>query len=186
MLVLRSYGTILGYKLWIRELGCVFFDWIDLMRCPYCGHLEDKVVDSRTSKNGDSIRRRRECLACEKRFTSYEKIEDVQPMVVKKDGCRDRFNTDKIRAGIQKACEKRPISSAQIDEVVEHIERTVLAQAEKEVSSRDIGEMVMEHLRELDEVAFVRFASVYRDFRDINEFLEEVRGLLQPAAGKQP
>lgn len=154
------------------------------MRCPFCGHLEDKVVDSRAAKDGNSIRRRRECLVCNKRFTSYEKIEDVQPMVVKKDGCRDRFNSDKILLGIQKACEKRPISVAQISEIVEQIEQTVQARAEKEVSSRDIGEMVMEHLRELDAVAFVRFASVYRDFRDINEFLKEVRGLLSAAAGE--
>lgn len=147
------------------------------MRCPFCGHLEDKVVDSRTAKDGNSIRRRRECLICNKRFTSYEKIEDVQPMVVKKDGCRDRFDSAKIRSGIQRACEKRSISVAQIDNIVEEIEQAVQALAEKEVLSRVIGEMVMEHLRELDGVAYVRFASVYRDFRDINEFLDEVRSL---------
>ena len=151
------------------------------MKCPYCGHLEDKVVDSRAAKDGSSIRRRRECLNCEKRFTSYEKIEDVQPMVVKKDGRRERFDNDKIRRGIVRACEKRPISTSEIDGIVEDVEQTVQNRAEKEVPSRVIGEMVMDRLVKLDGVAYVRFASVYRDFRDINEFLKEVRGLLEPA-----
>jgi len=150
------------------------------MKCPYCGHLEDKVVDSRSAKDGVSIRRRRECLECKKRFTSYEKIEDVQPMVVKKDGRRERFDADKIQTGIRKACEKRPISTDQIDAIVAEIERAVQSRAEKEVPSQAIGKMVMEHLGELDGVAYVRFASVYRDFRDVNQFLEEIRGLLHP------
>ncbi len=144
------------------------------------GHLEDKVVDSRTAKDGISIRRRRECLKCKKRFTSYEKIEDVQPVVVKKDGRRERFNSDKIQTGVRKACEKRPISTTQIDDIVAEVERTVQDLAEKEVSSQIIGQVVMERLAGLDGVAYVRFASVYRDFRDVNEFLEEIRGLLHP------
>lgn len=150
------------------------------MKCPFCGHLEDKVVDSRTAKDGISIRRRRECLKCKKRFTSYEKIEDVQPVVVKKDGRRERFNSDKIQTGVRKACEKRPISTTQIDDIVAEVERTVQDLAEKEVSSQIIGQVVMERLAGLDGVAYVRFASVYRDFRDVNEFLEEIRGLLHP------
>ena len=150
------------------------------MKCPFCGHLEDKVVDSRTAKDGISIRRRRECLNCKKRFTSYEKIEDVQPMVVKKDGRRERFDSDKIQTGVRKACEKRPISTTQIDDIVAEVERAVQGRAEKEVSSQIIGQIVMERLAELDGVAYVRFASVYRDFRDVNEFLEEIRGLLHP------
>jgi transcriptional repressor NrdR len=150
------------------------------MKCPFCGHLEDKVVDSRTARDGISIRRRRECLECKKRFTSYEKIEDVQPMVVKKDGRRERFDSDKIQRGVRKACEKRPISTTQIDDIVAEVERTVQELAEKEVSSQIVGKIVMERLAGLDGVAYVRFASVYRDFRDVNEFLEEIRGLLHP------
>ena len=150
------------------------------MKCPFCGHLEDKVVDSRTARDGISIRRRRECLECKKRFTSYEKIEDVQPVVVKKDGRRERFDSDKIQRGVRKACEKRPISTTQIDDIVAEVERTVQELAEKEVSSQIVGKIVMERLAGLDGVAYVRFASVYRDFRDVNEFLEEIRGLLHP------
>jgi len=150
------------------------------MKCPFCGHLEDKVVDSRTAKDGISIRRRRECMKCKKRFTSYEKIEDIQPMVVKKDGRRERFDSDKIQVGVRKACEKRPISTVQIDDIVAEVERAVQGRAEKEVSSEIIGQIVMERLAGLDGVAYVRFASVYRDFRDVNEFLEEIRGLLHP------
>jgi len=152
------------------------------MKCPFCGHLEDKVVDSRTAKDGISIRRRRECMKCKKRFTSYEKIEDIQPMVVKKDGRREQFDSDKIQIGVRKACEKRPISTIQIDDIVVEVERTVQGRVEKEVSSEIIGQIVMERLAELDGVAYVRFASVYRDFRDVNEFLEEIRGLLHPTS----
>jgi len=147
------------------------------MRCPFCGNLEDRVIDSRMSKEGDVIRRRRECLKCERRFTSYERIEEVLPMVVKKDSRREPFERNKILSGLKKACEKRPIPIEKLEEIVTRIELKLLASGEKEVPSEWIGEEVMNALREIDNVAYVRFASVYREFEDVNEFLEEVKKL---------
>lgn len=149
------------------------------MKCPFCGHLEDKVIDSRTSKDGDAIRRRRECLKCERRFTSYERIEEVMPMVVKKDGRREPFDRQKILHGLEKACEKRPVSTEQREDLVNRIERKVLALGAREVQSSLIGEEVMDALKETDAVAYVRFASVYRQFKDINELMEEVKTLFE-------
>ena len=151
------------------------------MKCPYCGQSESKVVDSRPADEGSSIRRRRECLSCQRRFTTYEKIETVQIMVVKKDGSREAFDADKIRRGLIKACEKRPVAMHDVDALVRDVEQQIMNSLEQEVSSARIGEMVMERLRNLDEVAYVRFASVYRSFCDINTFMEELKSLL----GKQ-
>ncbi len=147
------------------------------MRCPFCGNIEDRVIDSRMSKEGDVIRRRRECLKCERRFTSYERIEDVLPMVVKKDSRREPFDRLKILNGLKKACEKRPIPTERLEEIVNEIERRLLSLGVKEIQSEWIGEEVMNSLRDLDKVAYVRFASVYREFEDVNEFLEEVKKL---------
>ncbi|MFA6450442.1 MAG: transcriptional regulator NrdR [bacterium] len=147
------------------------------MKCPYCGNQDDKVIDSRTIKDGAAVRRRRQCLACNARFTSYETVEEIELRVEKKDGRREAFNRSKIIAGIQKACEKRPISSEQIEAVVDRIEEK-LTREKKEVPTRDIGEAVIKELSDLDEVAYVRFASVYREFKDINEFMDELKGLL--------
>ena len=148
------------------------------MRCPFCNADEDKVVDSRTTKDGSAIRRRRECLECGKRFTTYERVEHVALMVVKKDGRREPFDLQKVKVGVLKACEKRPIGMEQVDRFVEEIEQALMGSVDKEVSSEKIGALVMKKLRNLDEVAYVRFASVYRQFRDINEFMEELRRLL--------
>lgn len=148
------------------------------MRCPFCNTKEDKVVDSRTTKDGGAIRRRRECLKCAKRFTTYERVEEIALMVVKKDGRREPFDPRKMKIGVLKACEKRPIGMEQVDRLVEEIEHTLMGSVDKEVSSEKVGALVMKKLRNLDEVAYVRFASVYRQFRDINEFMEELRGLL--------
>jgi transcriptional repressor NrdR len=148
------------------------------MKCPFCNTDEDKVVDSRTTKDGSAIRRRRECLKCEKRFTTYERVEHVALMVVKKDGRREPFDPQKVKVGVLKACEKRPIAMEQVDRFVEEIEQALMGSVDKEVSSEKIGALVMKKLRNLDEVAYVRFASVYRQFRDINEFMEELRRLL--------
>ena len=148
------------------------------MKCPYCGHTEDKVVDSRSSQGQDSIRRRRECLKCKRRFTTYEHIENLPLMVVKKDGRRESFDRQKLLSGIIKACEKRKISVDQIEQMVDDIERTLQRRYDKEVSSSDIGEIVMEHLKRLDQVAYVRFASVYREFKDINQFMKELKQIL--------
>jgi transcriptional repressor NrdR len=149
------------------------------MICPFCGHSEDKVVDSRLGKNGTTIRRRRECLICERRFTTYERIEEIFPTVAKKDGRREPFDRMKIKAGIIKACEKRPIPSQVIDEAVLHLENELMELGEKEIPSSSIGERVMKILHELDEVAYVRFASVYRQFKDIGEFMDELKDLLE-------
>ncbi len=148
------------------------------MRCPFCNAKEDKVVDSRTTKDGKAIRRRRECLECGKRFTTYEHIEDIALMVVKKDGRREPFDSRKIKAGILKACEKRPIGMEQVDRLIDEVEHTLMGSMDREVSSEKVGALVMKKLRNLDEVAYVRFASVYKQFRDVNEFMEELRGLL--------
>jgi transcriptional repressor NrdR len=149
------------------------------MKCPFCGHTEDRVIDSRTSKDGDVIRRRRECLKCERRFTSYERVEDVLPMVVKKDGRREPFDRQKILHGLEKACEKRPIAMEAREKIVDSTEKKLLALGVKEIPSSQIGEEVMSCLRELDKVAYVRFASVYREFKDINEFMDELKTLLR-------
>jgi transcriptional repressor NrdR len=148
------------------------------MKCPYCAHLGDKVVDSRESKEGEVIRRRRECLECGKRFTSYERIDEIPYMVVKKDGTRERFDRQKLINGLLKACEKRPVSVAALEAVADRVEQTLQERPEKEISTTDVGAFVMEELKKLDKVAFVRFASVYRDFRDIGEFMSELKDLL--------
>ena len=148
------------------------------MRCPYCGHLGDKVVDSRESREGEVIRRRRECLECGKRFTSYERIDEIPYMVVKKDGRRERFERQKVVSGLLKACEKRPVSVAALERVADRIEAALVDRAERELSTHEIGSMVMDDLRRLDKVAYVRFASVYRHFRDIGEFMTELEDLL--------
>ncbi|HDT14921.1 MAG TPA: transcriptional repressor NrdR [Firmicutes bacterium] len=148
------------------------------MRCPYCSHKSDKVVDSRESRDGEAIRRRRECLKCAKRFTTYEQIEHSLPMVIKKDSRREPFDRKKILSGLTKACEKRPISVEQLEEVVDDMEKQLCARMEKEVSSSMIGTIVMERLAQLDEVAYVRFASVYRQFKDVNAFTKELKKFL--------
>jgi transcriptional repressor NrdR len=147
------------------------------MRCPKCGHLEDRVIDSRSTKEGRAIRRRRECIGCGNRFTTYEYVENASVVVVKRDGKRETFSREKIIAGISRACEKRPISLTQIEEMVDRIEAEIQRQAPGEVPSKLIGERVMEELQRLDEVAYVRFASVYRHFKDVNQFLDEIQGL---------
>jgi len=147
------------------------------MKCPFCGTIEDKVIDSRTSREGDAIRRRRECLKCGKRFTSYERVEDFVPMVIKKDGRREPFDRGKILNGLKKACEKRPISIETLEGIVDAIEKKLMGMGVKEIPSAWVGEQVMDSLRGIDKVAYVRFASVYRQFKDINELLEEVRTL---------
>lgn len=149
------------------------------MRCPFCQYMEDRVIDSRLSKDGDMIRRRRECSQCHRRFTTYERVEETLPLVIKKDGRREAFDRGKILAGLQKACEKRPISVSALEELVNRIEQRLQESGEREVPSREIGEQVMAELQKLDEVAYVRFASVYRSFRDINEFMNEVKELLE-------
>ena len=148
------------------------------MKCPFCANGENRVIDSRISKDGSAIRRRRECLACEKRFTTYEFVEEVLPMVVKKDGRREAFDRQKILVGIKKACEKRPISTDAIETLVENIEQACQEFQGKEIPSSMVGEKVMKELQSLDGVAYVRFASVYRQFRDVGEFLEELKDFL--------
>jgi transcriptional repressor NrdR len=148
------------------------------VKCPYCGHLGDKVVDSRESREGEVIRRRRECLECGRRFTSYERIDEIPYMVVKKDGSREKFERQKLIAGLLKACEKRPVSVSALEAVADRIETTLQDRSEREMSTKEIGEAVMEELRHLDKVAYVRFASVYRHFRDIGEFMTELKDLL--------
>lgn len=149
------------------------------MRCPYCTKIDNRVIDSRLSKDGRTIRRRRECLACSRRFTTYEKLEEVLPMVIKKDGRREPFNREKIISGIRKACQKRPVSVPRIEEFVDQLEMYFQELGKKEVDSKEIGERVITNLKEWDEVAYVRFASVYRQFRDINEFMNELEGILK-------
>jgi len=149
------------------------------MKCPFCGHLEDKVVDSRESREGDVIRRRRECLECGRRFTSYERIDEIPYMVVKKDGTREKFDRQKLMSGLLKACEKRPVSLNQLEAVANEVEYFVQEASDRERSTSEIGEMLMERLRALDKVAYVRFASVYLDFKDIKEFMAELRDLLK-------
>jgi transcriptional repressor NrdR len=149
------------------------------VKCPFCSHLEDKVVDSRESKEGEVIRRRRECLNCSKRFTSYERIDQIPHLVIKKDGRRERFDREKVMAGLLRACEKRPVSMKSLEGVVDQIEAMVHESPDREVAAEDIGELLMERLKELDKVAFVRFASVYRDFKDVDQFMATLKGLLE-------
>lgn len=153
------------------------------MKCPFCTHQENKVIDSRLSKEGQVIRRRRECLGCQRRFTTYERIEEIMPLVVKKDGRREAFDRQKIVNGLKLACQKRPVSSEQMDEIVEHVERKLQELGEREVSSTVIGEHVMKGLQNLDDVAYVRFASVYRSFQDIGEFMTELKDLASERRG---
>lgn len=149
------------------------------MKCPFCSHLEDKVVDSRESKEGEVIRRRRQCLKCSKRFTSYERIDQIPHMVVKKDGRRERFDREKVMAGLLKACEKRNVSVKSLEEITDRVEAMVHESPDREVPSVQVGEYLMERLREIDKVAFVRFASVYRDFKDVDQFMATLKGLLE-------
>lgn len=149
------------------------------MKCPFCAQTEDKVVDSRESGNGDAIRRRRECLGCGRRFTSYERIEEIPFFVIKKDGRREPFDRAKLLSGLIRACEKRPVSAKSLQAIVEEVEQMVMDSAEREIEAVAVGERVMERLRELDKVAYVRFASVYRQFEDVQEFMSELRGLLE-------
>jgi transcriptional repressor NrdR len=153
------------------------------MKCPFCGYLEDKVVDSREAREGESIRRRRECLRCERRFTSYERIDEIPYMVVKKDGRREPFDRNKVMAGILRACEKRPVPSAKLDGIVNSIEKYVQESSERERPTSKIGEMIMRRLKELDKVAYVRFASVYLEFEDVSEFMHELKTLVRARSG---
>jgi len=154
------------------------------MECPFCRSDNDKVIDSRAADGGSVIRRRRQCLECGRRYTTYERIEEIPLRVIKKDGTRVPFERRKIFEGMAKACEKRPVPTEAIEQVVQEIERDLADIAEREVTSREIGEMVMRKLRDLDQVAYVRFASVYREFKDINQFLEELRPLLERRAAE--
>ncbi|MGE5662891.1 MAG: transcriptional regulator NrdR [Deltaproteobacteria bacterium] len=156
------------------------------MKCPRCGHGDNKVVDSRVGKDGDVIRRRRECLSCQARFTTYERIEEELPLVVKRDGRREPFDRQKILTGILKACEKRPVSYASIERVVDALEGEFQASGEKEISSVQVGERVMSELLKLDDVAYVRFASVYRQFKDISQFVEEIKSLIAETPPDRP
>jgi transcriptional repressor NrdR len=149
------------------------------MKCPFCSHSEDKVIDSRESKEGDAIRRRRQCLACERRFTTYEKIDEIPYMVVKKDGRREKFERQKVLNGLIKACEKRPIPMSKLAAIVDHIESRIADSPERELSTTTVGEILMDELRQLDKIAYVRFASVYRDFQDEQAFLSELQNLLR-------
>jgi len=145
--------------------------------CPFCGHIEDKVIDSRESKEGDSIRRRRQCLQCEKRFTTYERIDEVPYMVIKKDGRREKFDRQKVLNGLLKSCEKRPISMVRLSDLVNQVEARVTESPDREITTTEIGEFLMDTLRGIDKIAYVRFASVYRDFQDEQAFLNELRSL---------
>lgn len=148
------------------------------MKCPFCGEIDNKVIDSRLSKDANVIRRRRECLLCNRRFTTYEHIEEIPIMIVKKDGRREAFNREKVRSGMQRACEKRNISMDVIEEFIDDLERDLRETGKKEIPSQKIGELVMESLHKLDDVAYVRFASVYREFKDVNDFVSELKTLL--------
>jgi len=149
------------------------------VKCPYCGHLSDKVVDSRESKEGEVIRRRRECLDCNRRFTSYERIDEIPYVVVKKDGRRERFDRQKLLGGLLKACEKRPVRMGALESVVDQVEAALQERPEREMTTEEVGARLMQALKQLDKVAFVRFASVYRNFRDLDEFTHELNELLR-------
>jgi len=152
------------------------------MRCPFCGHIEDKVVDSRESREGDAIRRRRECLKCGRRFTSYERLEEVPILIVKKDGRREPFDRQKLLRGIMSACQKRPVSLGTLEEAAGDIQAKLMELPDREVPSRNLGELVMDALKRIDSVAYVRFASVYRDFKDLPDFVKALEGLMPPPA----
>lgn len=149
------------------------------MRCPFCAHIEDKVIDSRESREGDAIRRRRQCLKCEKRFTTYERIDEIPYMVVKKDGRREKFDRQKVLSGLLKACEKRPVSMGKLAELVDDVENRITEAPEREISTTEIGEMLVKHLKDIDKIAYVRFASVYHDFQDVEAFFNELKDVLQ-------
>lgn len=153
------------------------------MICPFCGHRHDRVVDSRESKEGEVIRRRRQCLVCERRFTTYERIDEIPYMVVKKDSRREKFDRQKVLAGLLRACEKRPISMSKLAEIVDSVEGRLVDTSEREISTIEIGEMLMERLRTLDKIAYVRFASVYRDFQDVEAFVTELKNLKRQKRG---
>jgi len=161
------------------------------MRCPFCSSQENKVIDSRESQEGLVIRRRRECIKCERRFTTYERVEELTPLIVKKDGRREAFDREKLLAGLQKACEKRPVSVEQLEAIAHEVERQLQESGDKEIASKVLGEQVMRRLQEIDQVAYVRFASVYRSFRDISEFMNELKDLIEkskssPRRGVRP
>ena len=155
------------------------------MKCPFCNFGDTKVIDSRLGKEGNNIRRRRDCIKCERRFTTYERVEEILPLVVKKDGRRQTFDRLKVIAGIQRACEKRPVSISTIEKIVDQLERQLQESGEREVESSRIGKAVMDALHETDEVAYVRFASVYRQFKDINEFMAELKDILAHNSGRK-
>jgi transcriptional repressor NrdR len=152
------------------------------MTCPFCGHREDRVIDSRESKEGDVIRRRRECEKCERRFTTYERSDEIPFVVIKRDGRREKFEREKVLEGLLKACEKRPVAMARLAEIVDDVESRVSDSENREISTSEIGELVMDRLKSLDKIAYVRFASVYRDFQDVEAFLNELKDLLQRKA----
>ena len=154
------------------------------MKCPYCSFGQDRVVDSRESKEADSIRRRRECERCNRRFTTYERIDEIPYMVVKKDGRRERFDRQKVLSGLLRACEKRPVPASKLEAIVDAAESFLVDAPERERTTSEVGELIMQHLKGLDTVAYIRFASVYRDFKDVNEFKEELEGLLGSHAKK--
>ena len=156
------------------------------MRCPFCGHIEDKVVDSRESREGDAIRRRRECLKCGRRFTSYERLEEVPILIVKKDGRREPFDRQKLLRGIMSACQKRPVSLGTLEEAAGDIQARLMDLPDREVPSRNLGELVMDALKRIDSVAYVRFASVYRDFKDLPDFVKALEGLMPPSGSPIP
>jgi len=155
------------------------------VKCPFCAHLDDKVIDSREGRGGDTIRRRRECLKCSRRFTTYERIDEIPYMVIKKDGRRERFERQKILQGLLKACEKRPVATPKMESIVDEIEGVVQESTERELTTAEIGELIMLRLKKLDKVAYVRFASVYMDFKDVQEFMAELKNLLKDRAVKK-
>jgi transcriptional repressor NrdR len=148
------------------------------MNCPFCGHKHDKVIDSRESKEGEVVRRRRQCLGCDRRFTTYERSDEIPYMVIKKDGRREKFDRQKVLNGLLKACEKRPVAMGKLAEVVDGVEARLADNPDREIATTEIGEMLMEHLKNLDKIAYVRFASVYRDFQDVEAFLNELKNLV--------
>jgi transcriptional repressor NrdR len=154
------------------------------LKCPFCANIDDKVIDSREGRTGDTIRRRRECLKCARRFTTYERIDEIPYMVIKKDGRRERFERQKILQGLLKACEKRPVPTPKLEAIVDEIERVVQEATERELTTTEIGELIMRGLKKLDKVAYVRFASVYMDFKDVQEFMSELKNLLKDRAKK--
>ena len=169
---------------WIDD-GYLFCCDVRPMKCPYCGFAQDRVVDSRESKEADAIRRRRECERCNKRFTTYERIDEIPYMVVKKDGRREKFDRQKILGGLLHACQKRPVGGAQLERIVDETEAYVVDSPERERTTSEVGELIMERLKEIDTVAYIRFASVYRDFKDVREFKAELEELLSGKDAKR-